>query len=218
MAEKYFTPEFDTSGFHCSFCNVFAHQFWMSANYYEADIQEYSAIKNIKLSQCQHCWGISIWYEKKMVYPNNSSQFMPHDEMPEDLKSDYVEASKIFHQSPRGATALLRLVIQKLMPHLGEKGKNINDDIASLVKKGLPVTVQRALDYCRVIGNSAVHPAELNIQDTPEIAKVLFEMINFIIEDRIARPKQIDHLYNSLPENAKKYIEERDKPKESNFK
>ena len=52
-----------------------------------------------------------------------------------------------------------------MLCHLGEKGENINDEIANLVKKGLPVEVQRAMDLCRVIGTNAVRPGELNIDD-----------------------------------------------------
>ena len=37
--------------------------------------------------------------------------------------------------------------------HLGESGKNINDDIAALVKKGLNLMIQQSLDVVRVIGN-----------------------------------------------------------------
>jgi|SRR5665647_2594902 len=99
------------------------------------------------------------------------------------------------------------------MVELGEKGESINDDIGSLVKKGLPVEVQQALDYCRVIGNNAVHPGEIELTDNPEISHSLFEMMNFIVEDRISRPKRVAGLYKILPEGAIKAVEKRDKPK-----
>ena len=104
----------------------------------------------------------------------------------------------------------MRLSVQKLIKVLGEKGKNINDDIGSLVKKGMPIEVQQALDYCRVIGNNAVHPGELNINDDPNIAHSLFEMMNFIVEDRITKPKKIAELYNVLPKGALKAVDKRD--------
>lgn len=89
-------------------------------------------------------------------------------------------------------------------------GKINNDDIASLVAKGLPVQVQQALDYCRVVGNNAVHPGEIQLDDTPELAAQLFSMINFIVEDRISRPREIGELFAKLPLGAIKAIEKRD--------
>jgi hypothetical protein len=146
-----------------------------------------------------------------MIVPAEAAVEPAHPDLPGDLRADFEEARSIVARSPRSAAALLRLLIQKLMPHLGQKGKNINDDIAALVSAGLPVTVQRALDYCRVVGNNAVHPGEINLNDTPEIAHQLFSMVNFIVEDRITRPSEITVLYESLPETARKAIEERDK-------
>ena len=148
-----------------------------------------------------------------MIIPSEAPVPPPHTDMPEACLPEYDEARSIVALSPRAASALLRLAVQKLMTELGEKGKNINDDIGSLVAKGLPVLVQQALDFCRVVGNNAVHPGEIEINGTPEIAHNLFAMMNFIVEDRIARPKQMQTLYAQLPEGARNAIETRDAPK-----
>lgn len=145
-----------------------------------------------------------------MIVPSSAPVPLPHSDLPEDCSFDYSEARDIASRSPRAAAALLRLTLQKLLIHLGESGKNLNDDIANLVSKGLPAIVQRALDVCRVVGNNAVHPGEIDLDDTPEIAHSLFELMNFIVEDRIARPKQVDSLYAQLPIGALAQIERRD--------
>jgi hypothetical protein len=131
--------------------------------------------------------------------------------MPDSVRYDYEEARKICSSSPRGAAALLRLAVQKLCQELGEPGKNINSDIASLVKKGLPVEIQQALDIIRVIGNNAVHPGELSPDDVSEVAASLFELINAIIEERISKPKKLQKLFDRLPKGAREGIENRDK-------
>jgi len=119
--------------------------------------------------------------------------------MPKECVPEYEEARNIAAASPRAAAALMRLALQKLMTVLGGKGKNINEDIGVLVRKGLPVKVQRELHFCRVVGKNAVHPGEIGLSDTPRIAHTLFSMMNFIVEDRISRPKHIE----TLPRNTK---------------
>lgn len=153
---------------------------------------------------------MSYWYEGKMIVPSDSPVQPHHPDMPEEIRTEYDEARSIFGSSPRAAAALLRLAVQKLVAVLGEKGENINDDIKSLVRKGLPVQVQQALDFCRVVGNNAVHPGEIDLSDSPEIAQNLFSMLNYIVEDRITRPKQIEGLFNQLPEGARAAIAKRD--------
>ena len=162
-------------------------------------------------SRCSHCGNWTFWHAGKMIVPSEAPVEPPHPDLPADCQLDYAEARDIFTRSPRAAAALLRLCIQKLLLHLGESGKNINDDIKSLVDKGLPSLVQKALDYCRVVGNNAVHPGEIDLNDTPEIAAKLFQMINFIVEDRITRPKEIESLYAELPAEARAAIDKRDK-------
>ena len=130
--------------------------------------------------------------------------------MPEDVKEDYEEARLVVEVSPRSAAALLRLALQKLMRHLGESGENLNDDIANLVKKGLPEKIQKALDALRVIGNNAVHPGELDLRDDKETALALFELLNMIVEVMITQPKKVNEIYDKLPKGAKEAIKKRD--------
>ena len=168
-------------------------------------------VEGLWVCGCAHCKQVSVWYNAAMIYPSSGSAPLPHDELPDDMKGDYEEARSIVSASPRSAAGLLRLVVQKLMVHLGEKGKDINTDIGNLVKNGLPVEIQEALDSVRVIGNESVHPGTICLNDTPEIAYALFDVVNFIVDDRIAQPKKRASLYASLPPAKRKGIADRDK-------
>lgn len=208
--DKYFPPKYHENSFHCPHCNVKAHQNWYTTNYFNGSI---TTVKELEISICSHCGKKSFWLNENIIYPEKTIAPNPHDDMPIELLDDYLEAASIINKSPRGATALLRLALQKLMAVLGEPGKDINKDIGSLVQKGLPLQVQQALDIVRVIGNESVHPGQLDLKDDIETALQLFGLINFIVEDRITRPKTINDLFNKLPENKRKGIEDRDKAK-----
>ena len=170
MKDKYYPPKYKTNQFHCVHCGVFAAQHWLDVYAHTGGIP---VDTGIMACQCSHCAHWSYWYKEKMVIPSDAPVEPQHPDLPEDCSVDYREARDIFTKSPRAAAALLRLSIQKLMPHLGEKGANINDDIKSLVSKGLSITVQQSLDFCRVVGNNAVHPGEIDINDSPEVALTL---------------------------------------------
>jgi hypothetical protein len=149
------------------------------------------------------------------LYPQRDLSIpSPHPDMPEAVRIDYEEAYKVFLASSRSAAALLRLAIQKLCQVLGEKGHNINDDIKSLVRKGLPEHIQQALDIVRVVGNESVHPGELNVQDDPALAHLLFELVNEIVDDRIGKTKtkqMISNVYKTLPKSKLDGISLRDR-------
>lgn len=206
-------PAFLKTAFHCPFCQVYAQQQWE-----DLVVEVVRTPTPISRAQCTNCKQRSVWMLVRrgdppvgtMLHPRVSNAPLPHSEMPSDVKAEYDEAAATANISPRGAGALLRLALQKLMPHLGESGKALNDDIASLVKKGLDPDVQRALDALRVVGNNAVHPLELDLRDDAETVGALFGVLNFIVEERIARPKKLEALYGALPEGARKAIERRD--------
>lgn len=153
MMSVYYPPTFEKEEFHCIHCGVYAKQGW-------GHLRREGSVSVFKYSICHHCHEFCYWYEGRMIVPSEAPVPPPHQDLPESCVDEYNEARDIVARSPRAATALLRLAVQKLMVELGESGGNINDDIGSLVAKGLPVQVQQALDYCRVIGNNGLHPGE----------------------------------------------------------
>jgi hypothetical protein len=160
---------------------------------------------------CSHCDRYSIWYAETMIYPDFAGIDPPNVDLDEVIIADYNEAASILQKSPRGAAALLRLALQKLCRQLGEPGKDINTDIASLVKKGLSSTIQQALDALRVIGNESVHPGQIDLRDDPATAQALFRLLNKIAETMVTEPRQIQEIYDKIPDDKKKAIEDRDK-------
>lgn len=207
---KYYPPKFNEHKFHCIHCGVYAQQHWQNLYKYNGNVRVKTSFT---FNTCEHCTEDSFWYKERMIVPSEAPVPPPHIDLPVICLLDYNEARDIVARSPKAAAALLRLCLQKLMIELKEKGENINDDIGSLVKKGLPVEIQQALDFCRVVGNNAVHPGEIELTDNPEISHSLFEMLNFIVDDRIARPKKVANLYSILPQGAIKAVAKRDASK-----
>lgn len=212
---KYVPPEFEMRGFSCPHCGAFANMQW-------SQMLERGAGGTVPgpaaSAWCSHCGAKSVWLSDPqsksrglMIWPVSAAGSpLAHEAMPPDVKADYEEARTISGLSSRGAAALLRLCVQKLCKHLGEAGNNINDDIASLVKKGLSVEIQRALDAVRVVGNNAVHPGEMQLQEDPAIVLALFGLLNLIVESRIAEPARVKQLFDALPEKARAGIARRD--------
>ncbi|RKP56345.1 DUF4145 domain-containing protein [Pararobbsia silviterrae] len=115
--------------------------------------------------------------------------------------------------SPRAACALLRVSIEKLCNVLKAEGHSLNDKIGDLVRRGLPEQTKQSLDAVRVIGNNAVHPGVMSNDDVAEVSTILFALVNYIVDDRITRPKMAAQVFASLPPGALKAIEKRDNGK-----
>lgn len=210
---QYVAPARNLNAFNCPHCGVYAHQTWKP---YYIDLSN-SSLPAIGLhgTKCAHCHRLTAWRDDMLIYPRASVAPMPSDDMPEEVAVDFREARDVLDVSPRASAALLRLALQKLCRHLGERGKDINHDIGQLVKKGLSPQVQQAMDAVRIVGNNAVHPGELDMQDNQDTAVQLFSLVNMVIYEMITRPREIARLYGNLPQSARDAVEQRDKASNS---
>lgn len=224
----------DTSGtnniikehFECPHCSIHSSQNFI--NFPESgECDEYGttwkAYFGFKCDKCKktHIYTASInadsdhrdLYNPYIIYPHEN---IPRDippvcnDLPEDIKNDYNEAAMIVEISPRGATALLRLCIQKLCHNHFDKKVKIDAAIKQLNIGTSNKDFIKALDIVRVIGNEAVHPGQMDLKDDHDTAKSLFELVNYITSNMVQSEK-IKKQYESLPPEKLKGINDRDK-------
>lgn len=58
-----------------------------------------------------------------------------------------------------------------------------------------------------------MHPGEILIDGDEELVPALFALLNLIVHHVLSRPQQVDSLFESLPESARKAIDRRDAAK-----
>ena len=197
------SPNPVTRTLQCPYCRSHSKQQWYNIakgimskkglDYYEGFIPE------LHLSICQQCNKYTLWLNDKMILPPLSIAPWPSERMSLNIKEDYLEARTVLPASPKAASALLRMNLQNLMTHLGEKSKNIELDIANLARKGLPNNFISAMLAARVIGPAAVPPGKISPSDDVETAMTLFNLINMMSELTIQRKRETSQLYPKTP-------------------
>lgn len=211
---EYIAPRRESRRFTCPYCHTLATM-ETSMHRSQSDVNESlthsNKIYTLYICKCESCKKKIIWMNDEYIYPDIQQQ-EPNPDMPETVLQLYKEAGLIYNKSPRAACALLRLAIDRICNELGETDRDINKNIAALVKRGLPEGIQKALDLVRVIGNKAVHPGQIDFDvDDIETAQILFGLVNMIVERLISEPKKLDSFYNRLPQSARDAIEKRDR-------
>ncbi|WP_455128790.1 DUF4145 domain-containing protein [Prevotella veroralis] len=225
MSNKYIAPDKNLDSFTCPHCQTLSLMNFRILRFEQDVMTDDNGVafiinkhgydeaiysSELKIARCHSCGKKIIWIDNEYIYPNIVAEEVNPD-LPESVKQLYNEAGLIYNQSPRAACALLRLAIDRLCNELGETDRDINKNIGVLVEKGLPKKVQQALDVVRVVGNKAVHPGEIAFDvDDIKTAKSLMRLINMIGQSMITDPKDIEDMYNLLPESAKESIERRD--------
>lgn len=213
MTEKYYPPKAYQSQFHCPQCNVYAVQHWGSVEVVRRHTYDNLGSRlpqEYRISRCSHCDKYILWHKDTMAYPRITAVESPSEDLTDEIKELYSEAALILNDSPRASAALLRLALQLLLKELGGTGNHIDADIKAIVAKGVDPQVQKAMDIVRVFGNNGAHPGEIQLNEDPNLVKKMFELINFIATKMITSKKEIDGLFDGLPDSIKDAIDRRD--------
>ena len=206
---KDFPPEYRSDKFQCPHCGVYAHQLWFEAGIWRYQFNQLKINgEDVTVSICAQCSQPTFWMSTNIFYPPARVFPSANEDLSDDIEKIYNEAAAIATQSPRAACALLRLAVDMLLEQLGGTG-NINSNIQELVQKGLSVTIQQSLDIVRVTGNKAIHPGKIEPNDITD-TRTLFSLINLIADALITQPKQVQAIYDNIPEESRKAIAERD--------
>lgn len=206
---NYIEPQKDKSFFTCPHCNTVSYMEY-GEHHFQRDFVRNDFVNNLTIARCTNCGKKIIWIDDEYIYPQKQA-VEPNEDMPSSVKTLFEEDGNVYTLSPRAACALLRLAIDKLCNELGANDRDINKNIGELVSKGLPLKIQQALDVVRVVGNKAVHPGTIAFDvDDEHTAIMLMNLINMIVEYMISQPKQINEMFNQLPDSVKKSISKRD--------
>ncbi len=93
---------------------------------------------------------------------------------------------------------------------LGAQSDNLNAAVGKLVEMGLSPKVGQAMDALRVIGNESVHPGQIDVDDDPQLALNLFDLVNIVVQSMVTDPQMITEIYGRLSQGQRDQIERRD--------
>lgn len=220
---KHVTPQLLLDVFTCPYCDVTARQMWYGNSHASSAHEEHdektgetrlsffgecitdSAFSDWLFSKCENCKEVAVWHREEMVHPLSCPVDEPNIDMPESVRSRYLEASRVVALSPTSAAALLRLALQLLLEEiLGESSTgNIFKDINILKQRPLDSSLIKALDIIRISGNESVHPGTLNLAENKDDALYLFDLLNMICDQCFTQPRKMQEMYERLPESKR---------------
>ncbi len=220
----------------CPRCKSPAQQIWgqvhwgdrgVEAFYDEADRdrpkrtsggRSYPVSSKWKVAHCQGCDQKTLWRDDVNVFPLASAAPAPHSLMAPEIKSLYEEAARVLPLSRRAGAALIRAALEKQVKALdadAPKGSRLDDRIARLSSR-VSTPLGELLDIIRHVGNASLHDDgddDLVLMylsgnnGADDIAEMLFDAINDLVDELVARPSATRALWEKLPEGVRQTIE-----------
>lgn len=141
-----------------------------------------------------------IGNEEASVYPQAVFEHYP-EYVPLAIRSDYEEACKILHLSPKASATLSRRCLQGMIRDFhGIVDSTLNKEITKLQDR-VPAAQWRAIDAVRKIGNIGAHmekDVDLIVDIDPEEAEKLILLVEHLIESWYIQRHEAEELYADL--------------------
>lgn len=145
------------------------------------------------ISVCDNCEKICIWLDGKLEFPANFT-LLPQAivSMPDNIKSVYEKASKVFDICPMASALLLRKVLEMLCNELGyAHSRTLYDKLEHLKKEQvISNDLIESAQLIRILGNIAAHANDSDIDIDPRDISLLFDLTIFLA-DRVVQKLKI---------------------------
>jgi hypothetical protein len=139
--------------------------------------------------------------------------------MPSHVRELYEEAAAVAVVSPRAGAAFARVTVERLIKHLDPEapsGATLEQGIVRIKQQGISTLLGRMLDVVRVAGNDAVHVKDqsndlmvlvLDNKQSPDFVRLLLQVANDLVDERITKPRVIEELWQKIPEGIRVRID-----------
>ncbi|PWW04221.1 uncharacterized protein DUF4145 [Hoeflea marina] len=203
-------PVYLEGQFSCPRCGVFSTQQWTSLyrRFNPGGGVRHIQLSDISMSQCLACSAKSLWFEKRLVVPEQSFVEALPEDLPAEFIRDFEEAAAISARSPRAAAALLRMCVEALCKDLAGRSK-FDQAIGELERQGIPTEISIALDVVRSNGNEVLHAGKLYGDDDDHTVRMLFDIVRSIVNWAITQKRNLAQLYAEIPDTKRAASEER---------
>ncbi len=174
---------------------------------------EFYAKYHLIITQCPNCGEDTLCIEERIPadYGSNKHvyQVKPDaiyntypDFVPQGIKDDYEEACAIKHLSPKASATLARRCLQGMIRDFWNISgkKSLNEEILAIQSK-VPVTLWKAIDAVRQLGNIGAHPERdinliVDVEDGE--AEKIIKLIELLIDQWYINRYDQEQLFSDI--------------------
>lgn len=171
-----------------------------------------------KIKRSEYSAEVTEVESEEIIYPKFSVRVV-ENEVPEQYKAEFLEATAILGISPKASAALSRRMLQNILQKVfGIEKRSLADEIDEFLHmQGVPSHLAGAIDAIRNIGNFGAHPLkDLHsgeiVDVEPGEAEWLLDVLESLFDFAFVQPRRLEarkeRLNNKLKQIGKPPMKE----------